>query len=248
MFKYFGFIDLPTNRFFPLYISGWSATQLLSYTGILALFCLLCWALTNRKKYGSTDLGVLNVGMKFKNIMKSLLLGAILLLAAYMMLAIVEYLFSQDFRWWQVIFTQMKQEYWGILPRYFVTFVPCFLVLGMAANYNVRTDIPEWRDTLNTVIINSIGIWVCCFINWLVMRAKTPGGEAQFFASFITYYYTLLYVPITVYISRKFYKLTNNVWVGTFVNSFMASWFLVSSTGINFAYAGTTFAEIFFGF
>ena len=248
VFKYFGFIDLPTNRFFPLYISGWSATQLLSYTGILALFCLLCWALTNRKKYGSTDLGVLNVGMKFKNIMKSLLLGAILLLAAYMMLAIVEYLFSQDFRWWQVIFTQMKQEYWGILPRYFVTFVPCFLVLGMAANYNVRTDIPEWRDTLNTVIINSIGIWVCCFINWLVMRAKTPGGEAQFFASFITYYYTLLYVPITVYISRKFYKLTNNVWVGTFVNSFMASWFLVSSTGINFAYAGTTFAEIFFGF
>ena len=33
-----------------------------------------------------------------------------------------------------------------------------------------------------------------------------------------------------------------------FVNSFMAAWFLVSATGINFAYAGTTFGEILFGF
>ena len=117
----------------------------------------------------------------------------------------------------------------------------------MACNYNVRDDIPEWRDTLNTIVINSLGVWLCCLINQLVMM-QSPVGEAQFFASFITYYYALLYVPITVFISRKFYKLTNSVWLGTFVNSFMAAWFLVSSTGINFAYAGTTFAEIFFGF
>lgn len=248
VFKYFGFINLPTNHFFPLYISGWSATQLLSYMSVLAIICLVCWGLLNKKKYGDTDMKVLNVSMGFKNVMKSLLLGAILLAVAYTMMSVIEYLFNQDFRLWQTMFTQMKLEYWGILPRYFVTFIPCFLILGMATNYNVRSDIPEWRDTINTVIINSLGIWLCCLINWFVMMNKTPGGEAQFFASFITYYYTLLYVPITVYISRKFYKLTNNVWVGTFVNSFMASWFLVSSTGINFAYAGTTFAEIFFGF
>ncbi len=248
VFKYFGFMNLPTNSFFPLYISGWSATQLLSYMSVLAIICLVVWGITNKKKYGDPDMKPLNVGMKFKDIMKSLLLGCILLAAGYLMLAVIEYLFNQDFRLWQTMFTEMKLEYWGILPRYFVTFIPCFLLLGMAINYNVREDIPEWKDTLNTVIINSLGIWVCCIINYFVMKNKAPGGEAQFFASFITYYYTLLYVPITVFISRKFYKLTNNVWVGTFVNSLFAAWFLVSSTGINFAYAGTTFAEIFFGF
>ncbi|MBQ3211834.1 MAG: hypothetical protein IJB09_10105 [Oscillospiraceae bacterium] len=247
VFKYFGFINLPTNRFFPLYISGWSATQLLSYMSVLAIICLICWGIFNKKKYGDTDMRVLNVGQKFGNIMKALLLGAILLAVAYLSLAVIEYLFKQDYRLWQTMFTEMKLEYWGILPRYFVTFVPCFLILGMACNYNVRDDIPEWRDTLNTIVINSLGVWLCCLINQLVMM-QSPVGEAQFFASFITYYYALLYVPITVFISRKFYKLTNSVWLGTFVNSFMAAWFLVSSTGINFAYAGTTFAEIFFGF
>ena len=248
VFKYFGFINLPTNHFFPLYISGWSATQLLSYMSVLAVICLVAWSLISKKKCGETGLKSLNVGQKFGNVMKALLLGCILLSVGYLMLSVIEYLFNQDFRLWQTMFTEMKLEYWGILPRYFVTFVPCFLLLGMACNYTVRDDIPEWKDTLYTVIINSVGIWVCCLINWFVMSRKVPGGEAQFFASFITYYYTLLYVPITVYINRKFYKLTNSVWLGTFVNSLFAAWFLVSSTGINFAYAGTTFAEIFFGF
>jgi len=248
VFKYFGFINMPTNRFFPLYISGWSATQLLSYISLVAIICLASWAFINKKKQGDTGMKALNVRMSFKNIMKSLLLGAILLAAGYLMLAIIEYLFNQDFRLWQTMFTEMKLEYWGILPRYFVTFIPCYLILGMACNYNVREDIPEWKDTLITIIINSAGIWLCCLINLLVMKTQSSLGSAKFFASFATYYYTLLYVPITVYINRKFYKLTNSVWAGTFVNSFMAAWFLVSSTGINFAYAGTTFAEIFFGF
>lgn len=248
VFKYFGVFNLPTNSFFPLYISGWSATQLLSYLSVLAIICLASWSIINKKKYGSTDLKTLNVGMKFKNVMKSLLLGCILLATGYLMLSIIEYFFNQDFRLWQTMFTEMKLEYWGILPRYFATFVPCFIILGMAVNYNVRNDIPEWRDTLNTVVINSVGIWVCCLINYFYMMNKTPGGDAQFFASFITYYYTLLYVPITVFISRKFFKLTNSIWLGVFVNSLFAAWFLVSSTGINFAYAGTTFAQIFFGF
>ena len=248
VFKYFGFMNLPTNHFFPLYISGWSATQLLSYMSVLAIICLLAWGFTNKKKYGSTDMKPLNVRMKFGNVMKALLLGVILLGVSYAMLCVIEYLFNQDFRLWQTMFTEMKLEYWGILPRYFVTFVPCFLLLSMAVNYNVRSDIPEWKDTLITVLVNSAGIWLCCLINLIVMKTQSSLGSVKFFASFITYYYTLLYVPITVYINRKFYKLTNSVWAGTFVNSLMAAWFLVSSTGINFAYAGTTFGEILFGF
>ena len=248
VFKYFGIFSMPTNHFFPLYISGWSATQLLSYLSVVAIVCLLGWGFASKRQCGDTDMRVLNVRMSFKNVMKTLLLSVILLAVAYTMLTAIEYLFNEDFRIWQTMFTEMKLEYWGILPRYFVTFIPCFLLLGMAVNYNVREDIPEWKDTLITIVINALGIWICYVINVIVMKTQSTPGHAQFFASFATYNYAVLYVPVTVYLNRKFYKLTNSVWAGTFVNSFMAAWFLVSATGINFAYAGTTFGEILFGF
>lgn len=248
VFKYFGIFNMPTNHFFPLYISGWSATQLLSYLSVVSVVCLIGWSLTNKKKYGGTDMRALNVGMSFKNIMKTLLLSIILLGAAYTMLCACEYMFNEDFRIWQTMFTEMKLEYWGILPRYAVTFVPCFLLINMALNYYDRDDIPEWKDILISIVVNALGIWICYVINVLTMKTQSTPGHAQFFASFATYNYAVFYVPVTIFLNRKFYKLTNSVWAGTFVNSLLAAWFLVSATGINFAYAGTTFGEILFGF
>lgn len=244
-----GLITLQRSRFFSLFPSGFSATKLLAYLATMSILFLIAYALVGKKIAGVTGLKALNVGIKFKNIMKALLLGLVLLVAGYMSLCVIDYLFGQDYRFWQTMYPLMKLEYWGIFPRYaFIFYLPCYLIIGMAINYTVRDDIPAWKDTILTVIINSAGVWLCCFVNYLVLRSNTPGVEAHYFATFITYYYTLVTVPIAVYISRKMYKITNSVWAGAFLNAFLTGWSIVAATGIDMTYSGTTFAELFFGF
>lgn len=248
MDKIFGFITLPVSTFFPLFTSGWSATVLLSYICVGAFVLTVISVMLHKKAYGTTGLERLNIRMSFKNIMKSLLLGIILLGCAYLMLAIIEYCFGQDFRLWQTMFTEMKLEYWGILPRYAITYLIPFLVIGVATNFTVREDLPVWKDTIIAIVVNSAGAWLVCLINCIVIFSKPVGTEFTFFASFITYYYCLLFIPITVVITRFMYRLTHSVWPGAIVNTLIAGWSIVGAVGVNMQYTATTFGQLFFGF
>ena len=40
-------------------------------------------------------------------------------------------------------------------------------------------------------------------------------------------------LPLTTYLSRKLYKLTGNVWLGTILITLLVSWGTVSSMGYN---------------
>lgn len=228
-----GLIKLQKSNVFPLFLSGWSATKLLTYLAVSALIFTIMYAVINKKIAKDTGFSQLNVKIKFTQILKSLLLAVILLFAGYLSLAVVNYLFGQDFRFWQTQFPVMKNDRWSIVPSYaFLHYLPCFFVIGMAINYTVRDDIPEWKDTLLTVLINSAGIWLCCLVNYLVLRSNTPGVTANYFATFITYYYTLLFVPINVYVTRKMYKLTNSIWAGAFLNCLISAWSIVATVGL----------------
>ena len=87
--------------------------------------------------------------------------------------------------------------------RYFIVLFPLYVIIAMGLNYPTRTDIPEWKDTLYTVLINSVGIWLCCLINILVAYSRPYNG--LFFSSFICSYHMVTVVPLTVYLNRKLY-------------------------------------------
>ena len=133
---------------------------------------------------------------------------------------VIEYLFAQDYRGWMTVFSDMKGEYWVIGLRYVVFIFPMYLIMGAAINFTVRNDIPQWKDTLITVITNSLGIWICCLINILLAKTSYDG---TLFSSFICSYQFLLCVPLTVYISRKLYNMTKNIWTGAALNSSLLS-------------------------
>ena len=121
--------------------------------------------------------------------------------------------------------------------------LPSFLVIGAATNYTVRTDIPQWRDTAVTVVVNSLGVWLLCLVNYLSLRSS-----GVMLSDFISSYGFLVIVPITVYITRKAYLLTNSIWFGAVTNAFLLSWSLISSCGLhcNFYY-GQNWITNFFG-
>ena len=216
---------LPSFGFLPFFPSWWLIFIFIAILGCGSALMLIAFKLTDKKE---NNFAALNVKMKLVNILKTVLLAVILLAVGYFALSIVLTMFNQDFRFWMAVFTEMKAEYWIYLPNYTICMLPFFLLIGASTNYTIRDDIAEWKDTLITVIVNSLGVYICCLVNYMMLvNADT------LWSSFISTYGMLVVVPITVYITRKMYKLTNSIWLGALVNSMLVSWSICSSVGLN---------------
>lgn len=235
--------SLPAYRFLPLFPSWWLTILFLAILAGVSLVFLIVYCVADKKSYGKSFLSILNIKMKFKDIMKALLASVIVIMAAYATLMMLQYLFNEDYRIWMASFTEMRTEYWRYLWRYAILLLPSFLIIGAATNYSVRTDIPQWKDTLITVVVNSMGVWLLCLVNYIVAMSTN-----QLYSSFISSYGFLLIVPITVYITRKMYLLTKSIWYGAFINAFLLSWNLISSCGLHCdIFYGQNWISNFFG-
>jgi fermentation-respiration switch protein FrsA (DUF1100 family) len=209
--------------------------------GILTLASLIVNTLITKKTTGKFGLAHLNANMSIANILKSIWIACILIAAGYVSLMILQYLFDEDYRLWMAIITYMKVDYWLIAIKYALVFLVPFLLIGASVNYSVRKDIPEWRDTLITVIVNSLGIWIVFLID--LISTRTSGVQ---FSNFFVSYQLVIFVPITIYVSRKMYSITKNIWVGAVFNSLLVAWSMTSELGAHTVYIGQNWLSIFF--
>ena len=230
-------MNLPLGRgaalliYFLLIVAGGSLVALV-FNVVLSL-----------KKTGKTGLANLNFRMPVLSGLKCLAFSIILIIVGYTALAVSEYFFGQDFRLWMISLSDMKVEWWTLGLRYALILFPLYLVISSSVNYTIRRDIPEWKDTLITVIINSAGIWLCCLVNYILARTSFDGA---LFSNFQSSYQYVLWVPITVYLARKMYNLTKNVWTGALLNTFIITWSIMSSLGVNDTFWGQTWVGNFF--
>ena len=216
---------LPNVPFLPFFPSWWLT---FIFIGILAIGSVITLIARKVVDKGESRFADLNVKAGLIPVLKTVLLSAILLFTGYMTLVIVVDLFNQDFRFWMAVFTEMKIEYWRYIWRYTICMLPFFLLIGASTNYSIRTDIPQWKETLITVVINSLGVYLCCLANYLILS-----GADTLWSSFISTYGMLVIVPITVYITRKMYLLTKSIWLGALTNSMLLAWCFCSSIGLN---------------
>lgn len=237
----FGF-QLPYLEFLPFFETWWYTFAFIAIIAVGSLVLLLLAWFRDKKANGTTNIGALNFKMSIPAILKTLLLAVMLLALAYGTLMVVEYLFDQDYRMWMAAFTEMKVEYWGYIWHIFLVFMPCYLAIGALTNYVVRQDLPSWADTLLTVVINSAGVWLCCIVECVSLFAAN-----QSFSSFISTYQMVVFIPITVYITRKMYKLTNSIWLGAALNTLLVAWAICSGMGLNIDYyLPQTWLSVFF--
>ncbi len=199
--------------------------------GVLSLVLLIIEVIVDKKAYGTTSLKMLNIKIRFTDILKYLCYACGIIIVCYNALMIIFDLFAQEFKFWALAFLPIKGENWGYILTYALAFFPGLFLASAAQNYTRRTDIPQWKDTLFSVILSSAGIWLCCLISIIIM--KTSGGN---FSSFIGSYNIVLIVPITAYISRKCFNMTKSIWLGSFVNALFVSWCTVAYVGMNDMY------------
>lgn len=235
-------LEMPSGwRLFPLMTTADYTLAFLRWLTLFSLILVIIYIIYEKKSAGVSGLKKLNILINIKSILKNLLLSVLVVIVAYISLSAILYLFNQDYRLWEMSFTKMKVENWSVAIRYAVLFLPTFLVVGSMINYTLRTDWPEWKDDLITVIMGSIGVWVCCLLNVLIISSSWSGN---LFCDFKCLYSVLLFVPISTYVSRKLYRLTNTVWAGAFCNSLLLAWCMVAATGLS-NYPQTWFSNFF---
>lgn len=204
----------------------WLTALLIVLLGAGSAILLAVFWFKSKKSGDFSALKGLHFPMGLRAVAKTVLLSAMLLALGYLTLMVTEYLFNEDYRLWMAVFTEMKVEYWRYIWRYTLVLLPFFLLIGASTNYTLRQDLPAWADTLITVIMNSAGVWLCCLVNYIIMS-----NTGDPWNSFISTYSVLLFVPLTVYVTRKMYKVTHSIWLGALVNSMLISWSMISANG-----------------
>ena len=236
-------IRIPNNSYFQAATTTLQVMNFIIWITILSLVLLIAQLIINKKETGEFGFGVLNLKLGFVNVLKSILLAFLLICTSYVVLLICEYLFREDFRFWMSILTELKVDYWWVVFKYALFFFIPYLVIGAAVNFGVRNDIPEWKDTLLCVFFNSAGVWLLCLISYLIARFT---NSTALFSNFICSYQLCFFVPITVYLSRKMYKLTNSIWVGATFNALLVAWATIAENGTHTTYVGQNWLSVFF--
>ena len=209
-----------------------------------ALVMLAAKAAISKKATGSWGLKELNVAASISTIGKTVLIGIICITFANLLLTSIGRLFHQEFRFWQMMFTEMKIEHWLVALPYVVLFFILYLVIGMSINYGAEDVLSGRKEIILTVVINSVGVSLLCLFCYIMWFVNWTGAAIS---DFTLSYSMLLFVPVTVYITRKMYKVTNTVWLGAFLNAALLAWSLVCSAGIADKYYGQGIISILFG-
>ena len=231
---------LPQLPFVPITFAWWLPIVYLAILAGIAIVELVVLHFMNKDKPGYMGIKGLNLKMAPAAIFKTLLISVILLATAYITLVLIEYLFNQDYRMWMAVFAEMKVEYWRYVWRVALFVLIQYLIIGLITNYTIPDTMPEWLDLLIVIVANSLGVWLLAIINIAVLRSS-----GTLVSNFTSSYGMLVIVPITAYITRKMYKVTNSIWLGAFINSLLVAWHLISSSGLNTFYV-QNFFTIFF--
>lgn len=232
-------LNLIHTRFFPLSSSSWKTFALIVLLGIGSLLLFAIGQLIFKRKAGDA-LKELGLSIGVRPALRSVLLALILLAAAYASLQVILYWFDEVYGIWMVLFLEMRPEYWFIAVRYAIVLVPAYLLIGLGTNSMKLRGCDGWKDTALSVFVSSIGVYVLMFLNFGLLLSTDP-YDGSMFSTFITSYGTLLLIPLTAWITRKMYKMTNNIWIGACLNAFLMSWYMVCNSGYYTCYYGQTF-------
>lgn len=208
----------------------------------IALILFTAKVLVIKKENGRSGIEELNIKIKFSVVLKTLLLAVITLATCFSMMIVSVRLFNQDFRFFETMFGEMKAESWIYAIPYFILFAVLFFVLNLSINYAARKDISGQKEMILNVLINSIGPWLVFFFNFISQLTWTGQGFSDFTLSFSM----MLFVPVSVFVSRKIYKMTNSVWLGAFMNAALLAWLLVSKSGVGDGYYPQNIISILF--
>ncbi|MEE4262206.1 MAG: alpha/beta hydrolase [Desulfobacteraceae bacterium] len=235
---------VPIDRVFPLMMTNGVVWWFL-WLNIIGFFFFRRWFKRQRRENGLTlfELGLSNQEDRFNLsgsfIAKTILLGAILVLFAYLSEHTLENFFLVDFRFifpFASDLTPYRAQLWF---TYFPLLLVGFLLMGVFLHGQLRRPLhPTWFKTfiswsgfniLVLVLPLVLLLWVQyipLFINGAIPLVG-PGGMLIAFTHNLFHIIAVLILVIPI--STWFYQLTGRIYLGAIVNAGIVAWMFVSS-------------------
>ncbi|NLL35557.1 MAG: hypothetical protein GX257_09700 [Clostridiales bacterium] len=210
---------------------------------VIGIVIFIAKVLVNKKLRLGANIKELKLKISAGAFFKSLLLTVIIVALCYVVMLISMRVFNQDFRFYESMFTEMRPECWLFALPYFILFTIMYLSINLGINYGARKDISEGKELVMNVLFNSVGPWLVVVGSFLSRLAWTGRSFSEFTLS----YSMLFYIPVSVIINRKLFKMTKSVWLGALVNAALVSWLMVCKSGCGDGYYAQNILSVLFG-
>jgi pimeloyl-ACP methyl ester carboxylesterase len=170
---------------------------------------------------------------------KTVLLGLLLFLYAYMSEYLLEQWFIVDFRFWFPFASDLTADRAKVLPLYFPFILVGFLGTGILLHGQLRR--PFKRSWVGTFVSWSWFNILALVIPLVLLLAFQYGplittgfiplvGPGGMFVTFmINLFHIVAVLLITIPISTWFFQLTGKIYLGALVNAALVTWMFVSS-------------------
>ena len=183
------------------------------------------------KKYGM-KLDGWGYKISVGNFFKSLLLAFMTFLAAYLILFVADFFFNVDFRFWLIAmrtFNSNKFLYW---LAYVPAFIIFYLVNSLMVNGCNRVEgMPDWLVTVISCIANSLGLAILISIQYIVYsQTGTFVFNAMRTHNLFPF---LVLVPVGTIITRRYFKETGNIYLGSFTIGMLYTMMQVTQCAMN---------------
>lgn len=227
------------QSFVPSTVTQWfgepNTNELAAWTLAVAIALLAVFLISHALTKGKGEKGVpecWGVKTSLRVLWKSFLLAVATVSAAYVILFFTDLVFNVDFRIWVIdmrVFDRVKLPF---LLAYIPAWILFYLVNSLLVNGGNRVEgRPMWLTLLISCIGNIAGIAVLIFIQY---HGLINNGTFAFNSMRIVNLFPLIVlIPVGTLISRRFFKETGKIYVGSFVIAILYCLMTVANTMVN---------------
>jgi pimeloyl-ACP methyl ester carboxylesterase len=228
---------VPATPVFPQQLTNGVAIWALVNTLITAALVGI-WHYRRDAEGGALARYGLDRGDGWRSVGEAFGVAAALVGALYLMVLIVDAVFTVDFRIWFVALTPMSTWHVPAFLAYLPIFVLFFVALGVLLHGRLRTraTTASLRRAMGTnTLVVAGGFLLLVAVQYVPLALDNTLLLPQLALYAIV---SLSFVPVlgvAAAISTYFYRRTGRVWTGAFVNALLVTWFLVAGTATHAA-------------
>lgn len=213
------------------------------FVAAVSLVLFLLWHfIFNRKNATGVNYGLTwaGRGMDIRKIWKSLLLAAVIAVAAYLTLAFSAWAFTTDYRLWIFAIKPMTISHFRIFLCYLIPFVIYFLVIGLCLHGQLRRGrvggaLSFWPEALINIFLLITAYIICEAIQYAPLLAGGTLGlpPAALFGIVLFQFFPIFVIAALV--STYFFRKTGHIYAGAFLNAMLVTWLVVAGQATHFA-------------
>lgn len=208
------------------FIATWAAIN-----GVAAIIVLAVSYFVFGRKTG-LDLREQGILPGWKKFFHGIGLGALVVAAAFGIVFVLDYFFKTDFRLWVIAVKAFGPDKLWIGLLYLPFFLVYFLANSVAINGFNRFTLRgrEWLNTFVLALANALAPIVLVAAQYLTfaITGETIEGFGGIFSIWL--FPVIVILAVAAVISRKIYRVTNNPYIGGFINAAVVTIISVSNT------------------